>query len=187
VIFLKPNSALVGHQQATILPKAAAQFDWEAEAVVVVGDHLDQASVSAASEAIIGWSIANDGTARDLQPIELGGRTIIDWFSAKSIDNSSAIGPAVFPAAAISDPDGMRLRLSRNGEEMQNDVLSLMVVSPSRLLSHISRVVSLRPGDVLLTGTPAGVGKARGIFMDAGDYLEITLEPLGTLTTRIEA
>jgi len=187
VIFLKPNSALVGHRQPTRLPHAAVQFDWEAELVVVVGADLDNASPLEAASAMLGWTIANDGTARDLQPITLGGRSIIDWFSAKSIDRSSVMGPAVFPAANVPDPRQLRIRLSRNGERMQDERASEMVVSPARLLSHISRVVSLHPGDVLLTGTPAGVGKGRGVFLDEGDLLEITVEPLATVVTHIES
>ncbi len=187
VIFLKPNSALVGHHETTTLPRASNFFDWEAELGVVVGSRLDTATEEEARAAIIGYTIANDGTARDLQPIEIGGRSIVDWFSAKSIDRSSVLGPAIFPSAGLESPTELRIRLELNGEEMQNDVAGSMVFSPEYLLSHISRIVALNPGDILLTGTPAGVGKARGISLHDGDDLVISVEPFGSVVTRIAA
>ena len=187
VIFLKPSSALVGHHQPTVLPKASSFFDWEAELGVVVGASLDDAGIDEARAAILGYTIANDGTARDLQPIEIGGRSIVDWFSAKSIDRSSVLGPAIFPSAHVDDGAALRIRLELNGDEMQNDVAGSMVFSPEHLLSHISRVVSLHRGDILLTGTPAGVGKARGVSLRDGDDIVISVEPLGRVVTRVTA
>jgi 2,4-diketo-3-deoxy-L-fuconate hydrolase len=187
VMFVKPNSALVGHRQPTMMSRATAFFDWEAELGVVVGSDLEGAAVQQARAGILGYTIANDGTARDLQPIELGGRQIVDWFSAKSIDESSALGPAVFPAQLVPDESTLRIGLQLNGEQMQDDTAGSMNVAPDALLSRISRIIALHPGDVLLTGTPAGVGKARGISLADGDELVISVEPLARLITRIAA
>jgi 5-oxopent-3-ene-1,2,5-tricarboxylate decarboxylase/2-hydroxyhepta-2,4-diene-1,7-dioate isomerase len=187
VMFLKPNSALVGHGRPTVLSPATSFFDWEAELGVVVGADLAGASTEQARAGIQGYTIANDGTARDLQPIELGNRQIVDWFSAKGIDDSSVLGPAIFPAGLVDDEGSLHLHLERNGETMQDDAAGLMNVKPDALLAHISRIIALHPGDVLLTGTPAGVGKARGVSLADGDELVISIAPLGTLRTRIEA
>jgi 5-oxopent-3-ene-1,2,5-tricarboxylate decarboxylase/2-hydroxyhepta-2,4-diene-1,7-dioate isomerase len=187
VMFLKPNSALVGHRRPTTLSPATTFFDWEAELGVVVGADLAGVTAEQAREGIIGYTIANDGTARDLQPIELGNRQIVDWFSAKGIDGSSALGPAIFPSGLVEDEGALHLHLERNGETMQDDAAGLMNVKPDALLARIARIIALHPGDVLLTGTPAGVGKARGISLADGDELTITVAPLGTLVTRVAA
>lgn len=186
VVFLKPLSALVGHESPTALVAATSFFDWEAELAVVVGADLREGTESEARACIAGYTIANDGTARDLQPIDLGGRRIVDWFSAKSIDRSSAMGPAVFPATEVEDESALHLRLTVNGEVMQDDVAGSMTVTSAALLARISRIVELHPGDVLLTGTPAGVGRARGVSLSHGDEIEISLGGLGTLVTRVE-
>jgi 2-keto-4-pentenoate hydratase/2-oxohepta-3-ene-1,7-dioic acid hydratase in catechol pathway len=178
---------MVGHRQDTVLPAVTSFFDWEAEIGVVVGAPLAEATPAEAGAAIAGYTIADDGTARDLQPIDFGGREIVDWFSAKSLDRSSALGPAVFPAGAVPDPDDLRITLRRNGDTMQDDRAGSMLHRPEQLLARISRILELQPGDVLLTGTPAGVGKARGVSLADGDELEITVAPLGTLRTRIAA
>jgi 2-keto-4-pentenoate hydratase/2-oxohepta-3-ene-1,7-dioic acid hydratase in catechol pathway len=187
VMFLKPQSAFVGHRRDTAMVAATSFFDWEAELGVVVGAELLEADEAEARAAITGYTIANDGTARDLQPIELGGRGIVDWFSAKSIDDSSVLGPAIFPARLVPDEGRLRIVLRRNGEVMQDDVAGSMTVRPEALLARISRLVALHPGDIVLTGTPAGVGKARGVSLADGDELEISVEPLGTVRTRIAA
>ena len=187
VLFLKPLSALVGHRQPTVLPAVTSFLDWEAELAVVVGAHLLEASADEARAAIAGFTIANDGSARDLQPIDFGGREIVDWFSAKSLDRSSALGPAVFPAARVSRSEDLRITLRRNGEVMQDDRAGSMLHRPEELLARASHILELHPGDVLLTGTPAGVGKARGMSLADGDELEITVEPLAALRTRITA
>ena len=185
VIFLKPFTAFVGHRDDTLLPEASTFFDYEAELVAVLGRSVWQAGVEEAAESVAAYTIANDGTARDLQPIDIGGRQIVDWFSAKSIDHSSALGPALFPAHRMPPLDHVQIRCFLNDSLVQEDAASSMTRSPAELISHVSRLVRLNPGDMILTGTPAGVGKARGRRLESDDALRVVIDPLGALETRM--
>jgi 2-keto-4-pentenoate hydratase/2-oxohepta-3-ene-1,7-dioic acid hydratase in catechol pathway len=186
VVFLKPASALVGADEAIELPPVTDFLDYEAEVAVVVGKpgrRLDEADADA---VVFGVTCFNDVSARDLQPAVLGGKEIIDWFSAKSLDRSSPIGPWTVSLGQLDgDPSDLGLRCRLNGELVQEDRTSSMVSSVARLLSFVSHRVALRPGDVIATGTPGGVGRARGIKLQDGDVVEVEVDGVGTLRNAV--
>lgn len=184
IVFLKPPSAFVGHDSNAILPKTSEFFDYEGEIAVVIGREASDVPAEAAMAAVAGYTIANDGSARDLQPATLADRFQVDWFAAKSFDAGSALGPAVIRAADIDGPEAMRLQTRHNGELVQDDVGASMFHPVAGLVAYVSRIVGLRPGDVVLTGTPAGVGKARGVRLADRDVVTVSVTGLGELTTR---
>jgi 2-keto-4-pentenoate hydratase/2-oxohepta-3-ene-1,7-dioic acid hydratase in catechol pathway len=186
VVFLKPASALVGADEAIELPPVTDFLDYEAEVAVVVGKPGRRLDEVDAETVVFGVTCFNDVSARDLQPAVLGGKEIIDWFSAKSLDRSSPIGPWI---VSVDQLDGelsdLGLRCRLNGELVQEDRTSSMVSSVARLLSFVSHRVSLRPGDVIATGTPGGVGRARGIKLEDGDIVEVEVDGVGTLRNAV--
>jgi 2-keto-4-pentenoate hydratase/2-oxohepta-3-ene-1,7-dioic acid hydratase in catechol pathway len=188
VIFLKPASALVGADESIELSPVTDFLDYEAEVAVVVGRAGHRLDEDEAQGVVFGVTCFNDVSARDLQPAVLGGKEIVDWFSAKSLERSSPIGPWI---VSLDQLDGelsdLGLRCRLNGELMQDDRTSSMVSSVPRLLSFISHRVALRPGDVLATGTPGGVGRARGIKLADGDVVEVEVDGVGTLRNTVRA
>ena len=183
IVFLKPPSAFVGHGGTAQLPQQSAFFDYEGELAVVIGRAAASIADDEAMSVVAGYTVANDGSARDLQPATLADRFQVDWFAAKSFDAGSALGPAVVRASGLPTPEGFRLRTRHNGALVQDDVAGSMFHSIPSLVSFLSRIVSLRPGDVVLTGTPAGVGKARGVALGRGDTVTVTVDGVGGLTT----
>jgi 2-keto-4-pentenoate hydratase/2-oxohepta-3-ene-1,7-dioic acid hydratase in catechol pathway len=187
IVFLKPPSAFVGHRAAARLPRSSTFFDYEGELAVVIGRPAQAVEAVDAADVIAGFTLANDGSARDLQPATLADRFQVDWFAAKSFDQGSALGPAVCRATESPAPETFRLRTRHNGELVQDDVAGSMFHSIPDLIAFVSRIVGLRPGDVILSGTPAGVGKARGVALGAGDTVTVGIAELGELTTRYVA
>lgn len=156
----------------TLLPPLTPQ-----SRVIAVADE------EAALRAVAGYTIANDGSARDLQPTMLAGKQVVDWFSAKSLDRCSALGPVIVPATRVADVAKLRIVTTMNVEIVQDDYASSMHVGIGALVSFISWRMALAPGDLILTGTPAGVGKARGRLLSDGDVVTISVAGLGELTT----
>lgn len=187
IVFLKPPSAFVGHGAAAFLPASSRFFDYEGELAVVVGRAGASIERDDAARFIAGYSIGNDGSARDLQPATLADRFQVDWFAAKSFDLGSALGPGVVRASEVRAPEALRIRTTHNGVVVQEDVAASMYHPIPDLVSFVSRIVSLRPGDVILTGTPAGVGKARGVALADGDQVTISITSIGLLSTRYAA
>lgn len=188
VIFLKPASALVGADEAIELSPVTDFLDYEAEVAVVVGRAGHRLDEDEAEGVVFGATCFNDVSARDLQPAVLGGKEIVDWFSAKSLERSSPIGPWIVSLDQLEgELSDLGLRCRLNGEVMQEDSTSSMVSSVPRLLSFVSHRVALRPGDVLATGTPGGVGRARGIKLADGDVVEVEVDGVGTLRNTVRA
>lgn len=188
VIFLKPHSALVGPGQSISLAPVTGFLDYEAEMAVVAGGSGARLTPQQAEGLIAGVACLNDVTGRDLQPIEIGGKEIIDWFSAKSLDATSPMGPGIVLTGELEgDLNDLLLRCWHNDELVQDDRTSSMAVSPAELLAFISHRVAIRPGDVIATGTPAGVGKARGVSLADGDRVRIELEGVGAIENRVRA
>jgi 2-keto-4-pentenoate hydratase/2-oxohepta-3-ene-1,7-dioic acid hydratase in catechol pathway len=184
IVFLKPPSAFVGHDVTVALPAASSFFDYEGEIAVVMGGAGGSIRVEDAAGLIAGYTIANDGSARDLQPAILADRFQVDWFAAKSFDRGSALGPAIVRARTLPSLASLRIRTSHNGALVQDDVAGSMFHPVANLVSFVSHIVGLRPGDVILTGTPAGVGKARGVALAPGDVVTVSVTGIGELTTR---
>jgi 2-keto-4-pentenoate hydratase/2-oxohepta-3-ene-1,7-dioic acid hydratase in catechol pathway len=186
-VFLKPPSAFVGHASTVVLPAVSGFFDYEGEFAIVVGRPGRNIPPEAAHEYVAGYTIGNDGSARDLQPSVLADRFQVDWFAAKAFDGGSALGPGVVRRSDVPEPGRLRIRTTLNGAVVQSDVVSSMFHSCATLLSFVSGIVGLVPGDVVLTGTPAGVGKARGVALTDGDSVTVAIDGLGELSTRYSA
>lgn len=179
VVFLKPSTCLVGDGGAVRIPKGVENVHWETELAVVVGDVLRGAGEAEAMRAVHGYAVFLDMTARDLQAAAK--RAGMPWTLSKGLDTFGPISEVVRAADAPAW-DKMALELRVNGEVRQRSPTAAMVHSVPRLLSYVSRHMTLEPGDVLATGTPAGVGACR-----PGDVLEASLVDVVGLRVRVEA
>jgi len=187
VIFLKLTSALVGPDCEVELPSLSNFFDYEGEVGVVIGRRCRDVPADRALDYVAGYTVCNDGSARDLQETTLGRRPIIDWFSAEALDNSSPAGPWIVTRDDVPDPQNLRLQTRLNGETVQDDRTSSMVFSVAEQIAYISHRLALQPGDLIESGTPGGVGKARGRALPPGDEIEIDVERVGVLRNRYVA
>jgi 2-keto-4-pentenoate hydratase/2-oxohepta-3-ene-1,7-dioic acid hydratase in catechol pathway len=187
VVFSKPSTALVGPGQPIRLPPISTQMDYEGELAVVIGRAATRVSEQDARKCVAGYTVVNDVTARDLQWVQLGKHRIVDWFSSKCLDQSTPVGPWIVSAASAGDPHGLQLTTHLNGELMQDSDTSLMVFSVWQLIAFISARVTLRPGDVVSTGTPYGVGGFRKIFLKDGDRLRVSVGGVGVLDNPVAA
>jgi 2-keto-4-pentenoate hydratase/2-oxohepta-3-ene-1,7-dioic acid hydratase in catechol pathway len=149
ILFLKPPSSVIGPGEAIVLPPRSQHVDYEAELAVVVSRRCRDVRPEAAADCVAGYTCGNDVTARDLQ--ELDGQ----WSRAKSFDTFCPLGPWVVPQPP---PPAARVSTKVDGVEVQAGLLSDMIVSPLELLAFVSGIMTLEPGDVILTGTPVGVG-----------------------------
>ncbi|MHB8168600.1 MAG: fumarylacetoacetate hydrolase family protein [Thermoleophilia bacterium] len=171
LIFLKPPSAVIGAGEAIVLPPQSDRVDHEAELALVIGKTARNVSTGEASEFVLGYTCANDVTARDLQ--QRDGQ----WTRAKSFDTFCPLGPHVETEALAP---GTLVELLLNGEPRQGAPISDMIFSPLQLLCFISGVMTLEPGDVILTGTPPGVGP-----LQAGDEVTVRIEGIGELSNTV--
>lgn len=185
VIFSKPTTALVGPGEAIELPPVSSQMDYEGELVVVIGRTARRVSKDEARRCVAGITVINDVTARDLQWVMLGKNRIVDWLSSKCLDRSTPVGPGIVPVQAVDDIHRLRLRTWLNEELMQDGETSMMVFSSYELIEFLSARVTLRPGDLIATGTPFGVGGFRNIFLKPGDVLKVEVQGIGTLTNPV--
>lgn len=182
--FLKPPSTTVVGPGATVKMPKSAKFDWELELAVVVGEACKDVPVGEALSKVAGYTVSVDFTARDLQ-FNAPARFRMDWYSSKSQDTTCPIGPVIAPARFIEDPQKLHLRLDVNGETMQDSSTSDMIFDCAELLAAASRVTRLEPGDLILTGTPAGVGMPKGKFLKVGDKVMASIEKIGVLDLEI--
>ncbi|HMN83643.1 MAG TPA: fumarylacetoacetate hydrolase family protein [Burkholderiaceae bacterium] len=187
VIFMKPTTALVGPGAPIRLPAISTEMDYEGELAVVIGRTARRVSVQDARRHVVGLTVVNDVTARDLQWVDLGKHRIVDWLSSKALDDSTPVGPGIRSTSAIADPHRLRLTTDLNGKRMQDGETSLMVYSIWELIAFLSARVTLRPGDLLSTGTPVGVGGFQKIFLAAGDRLRIEVAGVGVLENPVVA
>jgi 2-keto-4-pentenoate hydratase/2-oxohepta-3-ene-1,7-dioic acid hydratase in catechol pathway len=185
--FLKPPIACVRGPGATIeLPRYSKKVDWEAEIAVVIGRECRNVSLDAALGYVAGLSIVNDLSARDhLRRDGLDPKSpfYFDWVSQKAFDGALPFGPWITPLEEISDVGQLGIKLWVNDELMQDSSSSNLIFSMAEQISHLSTRLTLRPGDVIATGTPAGCGTARGRFLKAGDRVEIWVEHIGKFSS----
>ncbi len=167
ILFLKPSTAVIGPGDAIVRPACSTQVDYEAELGVVVGRRCRDLTPAQAAGAVAGYTCGNDVTARDLQ--KLDGQ----WTRAKSFDTFCPLGPWV---VAEAPPAGARVATLVDGVEVQHGLVGDMIVPPLELLAFVSGVMTLEPGDVLLTGTPPGVGP-----LAAGQTVSVVVEGVGRL------
>ncbi len=170
LIFLKPPSALIQDGEPIVLPGLSQRVEHEGEIAVVIGARLSRVSERQALAGIAGISCANDVTARDLQ------QTDGQWTRAKGFDTFCPVGPRVVPIVQLGDLGALELRCRVNGRERQHGKAVDMAFPIPALLSYISQIMSLEPGDLVLTGTPAGVGP-----LVAGDVVEVEIPGVGVL------
>jgi len=182
-LFLKAPSAVIGPEDEIVLPLACEQVDFEGELAVVIGTRVREVSEAEALAAVAGYCVANDVTARDVQD-RRGQRSL-----AKSCDTFAPLGPALVTADAVPDPQDLALRTTLSGELVQSGRTKEMIFPVAQLIAYASRFLSLEPGDVLLTGTPAGVGAARKPprWLRDGDVVEIAVERVGALRNLVRA
>jgi 2-keto-4-pentenoate hydratase/2-oxohepta-3-ene-1,7-dioic acid hydratase in catechol pathway len=176
LLFLKPPSALIGDGETIVLPSASTQVEHEGEIGVVVGRVLRKAGVAAARAAVGGVTCVNDVTARDLQ------KTDGQWTRAKGFDTFCPAGPVVWASPADFDLRRLRVLCRVNGAVRQEGAAAEMAFDIPALLSYISSVMTLEPGDLVATGTPAGVGPLR-----PGDVVEVEIPGVGVLRNPVEA
>ena len=183
IVFAKYPNTLIGHGEAIRIPPITEQVDYEAELAVIIGRAARNVPVSEALDYVFGYANANDVSSRDLQFSEGG-----QWTRSKSIDTFCPIGPYIATTDEIEDPQNLSIRCILNGEVMQDGTTSRMIFSVAELVSFLSEGMTLVPGDVIITGTPPGVGMARDpqVWLKAGDEVSIEIEGLGTLTNPVE-
>jgi 2-keto-4-pentenoate hydratase/2-oxohepta-3-ene-1,7-dioic acid hydratase in catechol pathway len=183
ILFSKWPNALIGPGEPIVMPTITDQVDYEAELGVVIGSRVKGVSAENALEAVAGYLCLNDVSARDIQ---FGDK---QWTRGKSPDTFCPVGPRLVPAAEVPDPQRLRIRAILNGEVLQDSNTSNMVFGVAEIVSFISQVITLEPGDLIATGTPAGVGVFRDppIFLKPGDEITIEIEGLGELTNPVVA
>lgn len=180
-LFAKYADTLIGDGEVIDAAGHGARLDWEAELAVVVGAPLKNASPEEASAAIAGYTVANDISMRDWQS-----RTL-QWFQGKAFDRTTPLGPVLVTADECDPEAGIQVRCLVNGEEVQNGNTKMLVFTAAALLSYISTFTRLSPGDVVLTGTPGGVGMGATPprFLHDGDVVTTEVEGIGTLTNTV--
>ena len=179
LLFAKlPSSVIADGETITWSEAITQQVDWEAELAVVIGKRASKVAVEDAMNAVYSYTVANDVTARDLQETEP------QWLRGKSLDTFCPLGPAIVSRRDIPDPHALTLTTTVNGKKMQNGKTGDMIHRVDALVSYISHWVTLEPGDVILTGTPSGVGKGMKPprFLKDGDTVSVTIDGIGTLT-----
>jgi len=176
LLFLKPPSAIIGDGDAIVLPAQSTRVEHEGEIAVVIGKRLRRASEDEARGAIGGITCANDVTARDLQ------KSDGQWTRAKGFDTFCPVGPRVMPVDASADLSALEVTCRVNGAARQHGRASEMAFQIPFLLSYISGVMTLEPGDLMLTGTPAGIGP-----LVAGDVVEVEVAGVGVLRNPVTA
>ncbi|MFG3013880.1 fumarylacetoacetate hydrolase family protein [Streptomyces cinerochromogenes] len=182
--FLLPPTSITGPGGAVTIPDdPTARVDWEAELGVVIGRRAHGIPVERALEAVAGYTVVNDITARGLHARRnpLAPPFAYDWLASKGRDTFTPIGPGVTPSWFVPDPQALPVRLWRNGVLEQDGSTGEMIAPVARLVSEASALMTLEPGDIIATGTPAGVGVAKGTSLVPGDQLSVEIDPLGRL------
>ena len=177
VVFFKATTSMVGPDDDLMMPKGATKVDWEVELAVVIGKVTRYIDKDKALDHIAGYALHNDYSERAFQ-LERSGQ----WVKGKSCDTFAPLGPFVATRDEIADPQKLKLWLKVNGEFKQNGTTSNMVFDCAFLVSYLSQFMTLLPGDVISTGTPAGVGfghKPEPVYLKAGDVVELGIEGLG--------
>jgi len=183
--FIKASRAVAHPDSAVKLPPYSKMVDWEAELVAVIGRPAKDVPLARALDYIAGYTIANDLSARDLTKrpgVPDASPFKYDWVGQKNFDGACPVGPWIVPADTIPDPQNVAIRLTVNDVVKQDSHTSKMIFTLAEQLSHLSSRITLHPGDLILTGTPSGVGLARGEFLRAGDVVKVWIEGIGTLT-----
>jgi 2-keto-4-pentenoate hydratase/2-oxohepta-3-ene-1,7-dioic acid hydratase in catechol pathway len=183
VVFNKFPSALIGHEGTIELPAESREVDYEAELVVVIGTRGRRISRAAALDHVAGFAVGHDVSARDWQLRKPGGQ----WLAGKTFDTFAPVGPALVTSDEIADPHALGIRLRLNGQVMQESTTHQLIFPVDELISYLSKIVTLEPGDLIFTGTPPGVGMARKppVWLKSGDTVEVEIDGVGLLRNTV--
>ena len=183
VLFSKFATCVIAPGEPVVIPPGAAQVDFEAELAVVIGRRARRVAADRAYEYVLGYTVFNDVSARDFQ---FGDG---QWQRGKSCDTFAPMGPTIVTADEIPDPHALGISLTLNGAVMQQSNTSQLIFGVPQLIEFISATITLEPGDVIATGTPAGVGFARKppVFLKPGDDMEVRIDRVGGLGTPVQA
>jgi 2-keto-4-pentenoate hydratase/2-oxohepta-3-ene-1,7-dioic acid hydratase in catechol pathway len=187
-IFAKYHDSITGPGKPVIYPKIVRQLDIEGELTAVIGKRAYHVEEADALDYVAGYTIANDLSARDAmrrEKVPAATPFHYDWLSQKCFDGACPTGPWIVPASQIGDPHKLAIRLWVNDELMQDSSTGKMIFDTAEQIAMLSSRVTLYPGDLVLTGTPAGVGMPRQRFLQPGDKLRLTIEKIGELTHRV--
>jgi acylpyruvate hydrolase len=177
LLFAMYSNAITAPNRSIVIPAMSRKIDYEAELAVVMGSRARHVSAEEALQHVAGYTIVNDVSARDLQ------RADGQWLRAKSFDTFAPMGPCLATRSSLGDADGLAIELRLNGQTMQKSNTRNLIFKVPALVSHISKVMTLEAGDVISTGTPAGVGFTRKppVYLQPGDVVEIEIEGIGIL------
>lgn len=186
--FIKASRAVADPDATVSASRYTRKLDWEVELAAVIGKPAKNVSVEQALDHVAGYTAANDLSARDLSrrphvPDTSAFKS--DWIGQKCFDGSCPLGPWIVPAQDIPDPHNLAIKLWVNDAIKQDSNTGKMIYNIAEQIAHLSSGMTLHPGDVILTGTPAGVGSARDEFLQPGDVVKIEIERIGVLTTTI--
>ena len=189
-IFIKPSSSLVGPDDPVVIPAVSEEVDWELELAVVIGRGGRDIPRESALDHVAGYTIMNDVSARSMSWGVVEREThawdgFFDWLVGKWVDTFAPTGPWIVTADEIPDPHDLRLTFELNGEVWQDASTGTMIFDCADLIAFISRFTVLEPGDIIATGTPAGVGVAVGRYLAPGDEMVGRIEGIGTLRTPV--
>ena len=191
--FMKPpTTCLIGHKATFRIPSNVGFLDYEAELAVVIGKRLYQAKdLDEALGAVAGYTAFNDLSERamsfDPRHDKRSNMAFFDWLTGKWLNGSAPAGPWVTTADEIPDPQDLTIELRLNGKVMQSASTALMMSPVADIVWYGSQFMTLEPGDIIATGTPAGVGKPQGVFLKPGDTTEVTIDKIGSLITHFRA
>jgi 2-keto-4-pentenoate hydratase/2-oxohepta-3-ene-1,7-dioic acid hydratase in catechol pathway len=182
VVFNKFPQAVVGPDDAVVLPAVAHEVDYEAELVVVIGKRASRVRREDAFQYVAGYTVGNDVSARDWQKGRPGGQ----WLLGKTPDTFAPTGPYLVTADEV-DPHNLQVQLRLNGETMQNSSTKELIFGVDELIAHLTQLFALQPGDLIFTGTPPGVGAARKppVWIKPGDRMDVEIEGLGVLSNPV--
>ena len=183
ILFFKANSAIVGANDDVIMPRGSTHTDWEVELGVVIGSTAKYVSEQEALSHVAGYCIVNDVSERHFQT-QLTGQ----WTKGKSCDTFGPTGPFLVTRDEVPDPQALDMSLDVNGKRMQTGNTSTMIFTVAQIISHLSQLMTLHPGDIITTGTPPGVGmgiKPDPIYLQNGDVMELRITGLGEQRQRV--
>jgi 2-keto-4-pentenoate hydratase/2-oxohepta-3-ene-1,7-dioic acid hydratase in catechol pathway len=181
LLFAKWQNTLIGPGDPIVIPSVVTKCDYEAELGVVIGERIKDVSAENALEAVAGYVCVNDVSARDLQFADG------QWTRGKSPDTFCPVGPALVSRDEIPDPQALPIRAILNGATVQESTTANMIFGVADVIAYVTRTITLEPGDLIATGTPAGVGAFRDppLFMKPGDEITIEIEGVGSLTNPV--
>jgi 2-keto-4-pentenoate hydratase/2-oxohepta-3-ene-1,7-dioic acid hydratase in catechol pathway len=191
-VFMKPvSTTLTNPFQAVRIPKAAPDaVDWELELGVVIGKTAKHVAESEALQYVAGYTVVNDISQRKFHPNPnrkpRERDAFFDWLHGKWFDSFCPVGPCLTSATAIPDPQTLKMHLTVNGKTWQNASTALQIFPVAAVIAFISQILTLEPGDLIATGTPAGVGHTTGTYLRPGDLIRAQIEQIGTLVNPVE-